>query len=101
MPAHGLNLNVGRRWRLLNPRSGRQVVLEAVPGVRYADRDTGEPMKVSGQLPPLSPSGLRLPWTEENLRFCPSCDQLVPTDLNYCPYERTRRLVSLGPVRRR
>jgi hypothetical protein len=26
-----------------------------------------------------------LAWTEENLRFCPSCEQLVPKDLNFCP----------------
>ncbi len=52
---------------LVSTATGREVVLEAVPGVRYVDRDTDEPMEVTGQPLPLSPSGSRLSSTEENL----------------------------------
>ncbi|MDQ6776975.1 MAG: hypothetical protein M3071_12350 [Actinomycetota bacterium] len=52
-------------------------------------------MEVTGRLLPLAPSPSRLPWTEDNLRFCPSCDQLVPKDLNFCPSDG-RPLSPLG-----
>lgn len=74
-------------WRLRSPVTGREVVLAAVAEVRYVDRETGAAMEVTGQLLPLDPSSSRLPWSEENLRFCPSCDQLVQKDLNFCPYD--------------
>lgn len=74
-------------WRLRHAASGREMVVAAKPGVRYVDRDDGQALEVTGQLLPLPPSPSRLPWTEENLRFCPSCDQLVPKDLNHCPYD--------------
>jgi hypothetical protein len=67
--------------------SGREVVVAAEPGVRYVDRYSGEQLEVTGRLLPLAPSPSRLPWAEENLRFCPACDQLVQKDLNYCPYD--------------
>jgi hypothetical protein len=61
-------------------------VIEAQPGVVYVDRETGEPLEVIAELLPLvSPSPL--PWSVRNLRFCPSCDQLVQKDLNICPYD--------------
>lgn len=34
MEAHDLNPHTGRRWRLVSTATGREVVLEAVPGVR-------------------------------------------------------------------
>ena len=74
-------------WRPRNPHGGREVVLAAEPGVRYVDRDSGEELEVAGRLLPLAPSPSRLPWSESNLRFCPSCQQLVPKDLNHCPYD--------------
>lgn len=76
-----------QRWRLHTAGSSREVVLPAEPGVRYIDRDTGEEMQITGRLLPLAPSPSRLPWSAENLRFCPSCDQLVQKDLNHCPYD--------------
>lgn len=87
MHAPDLNPDLGQRWRLVSPTAGREVVVEAGPGVRYVDRGSREPMIVTGQLLPLMPSPSRLVWTEQNLRFCPSCDQLVPKDLNFCPYD--------------
>lgn len=47
MEAHDLNPHTGRGWRLVSTATGREVVLEAVPGVRYVDRETGEPMEVT------------------------------------------------------
>jgi hypothetical protein len=87
MAQHPLSPDLPQRWRLRNAGSGREVVLAAEPAVRYVDRDTGEMMEITGQLLPLAPSPSRLTWSEENLRFCPSCDQLVQKDLNYCPYD--------------
>jgi hypothetical protein len=87
MPPNHLTPDLPQRWRLRTAHTGREVVLAAEPGVRYIDRYTGEEMEVTGQLLPLAPSPSRLPWAEENLRFCPSCDQLVQKDLNYCPYD--------------
>ena len=71
MEAHDLNPHTGRRERLVSTATGREMVLEAVPGGRYVDRENGEPMEVTGELLPLLPSGSPLPWTEENVRFLP------------------------------
>jgi hypothetical protein len=56
----------------------------------YVDRETGEAMAVAAKLLPLAPSASRLPWSVENLRTCPTCEQLVQQDLNYCPYDGRR-----------
>ena len=74
-----------QRYRLRNPASSREVVLEAEPDEIYIDRETGEELEVVGELLPLAPSDSRLPWAVENLRFCPWCDQLAQKDLNDCP----------------
>ena len=87
MAYDNVNPDLPQRWRLRNPKSGREVVVAASPGVRYTDRYGGDEMEVTGRLLPLVPSPSRLPWAEEQLRFCPSCDQLVQKDLNYCPYD--------------
>lgn len=55
------------------------------PGKVYVDRDTGEPLEVVGRLVPAPPSLSRLPWSPENLRFCPWCEELAQKDLNDCP----------------
>jgi len=80
-----------QRYRLRNPASGREIVIEAAPDEIYLDRETGEPMEVVGKLLPLVPSASRLPWAVENMRFCPWCDQLAQKDLNDCP-TCTRRM---------
>jgi len=85
-----------QRYRLRTPSSGREVLVEAEPGKVYRDRDTGEPLDVVGKVLPLAPSASKLPWAVENLRFCPHCDQLVPKDLNDCPYDG-RRMGPLSP----
>lgn len=85
-----------QRYRLRTPSTGREVLVEAEPGKVYRDRDTGEPLEVVGKVLPLSPTGSKLPWAVENLRFCPHCDQLVPKDLNDCPYDG-RRMGPLSP----
>jgi len=73
------------RYRMRNPSTGREVVIEAEPELIYRDRDTEEPLEVVGKELPLAPSQSRLPWAIENLRFCPCCDQLAQKDLNDCP----------------
>jgi len=90
-----LNPELPQRWRLRNPSSGREVVLTAQPGIRYVDRETGEELEVAGRLLPLAPTPSWLPWAVETLRICPTCEQLVQQDLNYCPYDG-RRLPPLG-----
>jgi hypothetical protein len=74
-----------QRYRLRNPSSAREVILEAEPGKVYLDRDTGEPLEVVGKLVPAAPSESKLPWMPETLRFCPHCQQLAQIDLNDCP----------------
>jgi hypothetical protein len=83
------------RYRLRSPSTGRELILEAEADRIYLDRDTGEPLEVSGKLLPLAPSESRLPWAVENLRFCPWCDQLAQKDLNDCP-TCGRRMGPLG-----
>jgi len=73
------------RYRMRNPITGREVVIEAEPQLSYRDRETEEPLEVVGMELPLAPSMSRLPWAIENLRFCPWCDQLAQKDLNDCP----------------
>jgi hypothetical protein len=84
-----------QRYRLRNPASGREIVIEAQPEEIYRDRDTGEELEVVGKLLPLAPSLSRLPWAVENLRVCPWCDQLAQKDLNDCP-TCGRRMGPLG-----
>jgi hypothetical protein len=74
-----------QRYRLRNPATGREIVMEAEPEEIYLDRETGEPLEIVGKMLPLAPSASRLPWAVENLRFCPSCGQLAQKDLNDCP----------------
>jgi hypothetical protein len=84
-----------QRYRLRNPASGREIILEAQPQEIYLDRETGEPLEVVGKLLPLAPSTSKLPWAVENLRFCPWCEQLAQKDLNDCP-TCGRRMGPLG-----
>lgn len=78
-------MTVRQKYRLRTPSTGRDIILEAEPGRSYVDRETGEPLEVVGKLLPLPPSESELPWAVENLRFCPSCDQLTQRDLGACP----------------
>jgi hypothetical protein len=84
-----------QRYRLRNPASGREILIEAEPGEIYRDRDTGEHLEVVGKVLPLLPSTSQLPWAVENLRFCPWCGQLAQRDLNDCPTCGRR----MGPLR--
>lgn len=68
-----------------NPASGRELLVEAYPDQIYLDRETDEPLEVVGKELPLAPSPSSLPFSVENLRFCPWCDQLAQKDLNDCP----------------
>jgi len=68
------------------PSTGREIIREAEPGRVYVDRETDEPLEIIGKMLPLAPSKSRLPWSVENLRFCPWCDQLAQRDLNDCPH---------------
>lgn len=78
-------MSINQRYRMRNPASGREIVIDADPDEIYHDRETGEPMEVVGKLLPLAPSPSKLPWSIENLRFCPWCEQLAQKDLNDCP----------------
>ena len=78
-------MSESQRYRLRNPASGREIILEADPDTSYRDRETGEDLEVVGKLLPLAPSKSRLPWAVENLRFCPWCGNLAQVDLNECP----------------
>lgn len=84
-----------QRYRFRAPSSGREVIIEAQPGHTYRDRDTGEALDVVGKLVPLAPSPSNLPWALENLRHCPSCDQMAQRDLNDCP-TCGRRMAPIG-----
>ena len=78
-------MSTKQRYRMRAPSTGREVVIEAEPEKIYLDRETGEPLEVVGKMLPLAPSSSRLPWSVENLRFCPWCDQHSQKDLNDCP----------------
>jgi hypothetical protein len=78
-------MSTAQRYRLRNQSTGREIVLEAEPEEVYLDRDSGEELEVVGKVLPLAPSGSRLPWAVENLRFCPWCRQMAQKDLNDCP----------------
>ncbi len=75
-----------QRYRMRAPKTGREIIREAEPGRVYVDKESGEPLEIVGKVLPLAPSKSRLPWTVENLRFCPWCDQLAQRDLNDCPH---------------
>lgn len=85
-------------YRFRAPSTGREVLIEAEPGVHYVDRDTGEELAPTGRLLPLAPSVSQLPWAVENLRFCNWCDQPAQKDLNDCP-TCGRRMSPLGTGR--
>lgn len=84
-PLKCAGVSANQLYRLRTPSTGREVLLEAIPGEIYRDRDTGEEMEIVGKLLPLAPDPSKLPWAVENLRFCPWCDQLAQKDLNDCP----------------
>jgi hypothetical protein len=78
-------MNPAQRYRLREPSSGREVVLEAKPDVIYLDQENGEQLEVVGEVLPLAPSDSKLPWAVENLRFCDCCGAMAQRDLNECP----------------
>jgi hypothetical protein len=88
-------VSTSQRYRLRNPATGREIVLDAEPGEIYLDRDDGDELEVVGKVLPLAPSTSHLPWAVENLRFCNWCDQLAQKDLNDCP-TCGRRMEPLG-----
>ena len=88
-------MSAQQRYRLRNPASGREIILEAQPEQIYLDRASGEPLEVVGKVLPLAPSTSKLPFSVENLRFCPWCEQLAQKDLNDCPY-CNRRMEPIG-----
>ncbi len=84
-----------QRYRLRNPATGNEIIVEAEPDRVYLDEDTGERLEIVGKVLPLAPSPSRLPWAVENLRFCNWCDQPAQKDLNECP-TCGRRMGPLG-----
>ncbi|MHB8235389.1 MAG: hypothetical protein ACYDHT_12120 [Solirubrobacteraceae bacterium] len=88
-------MDCSQRYRLRNPASGREILLEAEPGEIYLDRESNEQLEAVGKVLPLAPSCSHLPWAVENLRFCNWCDQLAQKDLNDCP-TCGRRMGPLG-----
>ena len=83
-----------------NPKTGREVIVEAEPDKIYRDRESGDELEVVAKLVPLAPSPSRLPFAVENLRFCNWCEQLAQRDLNDCPTcgRRMDPLPSAGDV---
>ncbi len=73
------------RYRMRTASTGRETIVEADPSRIYVDHETGETLEVVGRVLPLAPSHSKLPWSVENLRFCPWCRQLAQRDLNDCP----------------
>jgi hypothetical protein len=84
-----------QKYRMRAPSTGREVIIEAEPGVVYRDRNTGEELIPVAMLLPLAPTASELPRSVENLRFCNWCDQHVAKDLNDCPL-CGRRMDPLG-----
>lgn len=78
-------MSTRQRYRLRNPKTGREILLEAEPEQIYLDKESGDELEVIGKVLPLAPSSSRLPWSVENLRFCSWCEQLSQKDLNECP----------------
>jgi hypothetical protein len=93
-------VTTGQLYRLRNPVTGREVVMEAQDGETYLDRESREPLEVIGKVLPLAPSSSRLPWAVENLRFCPWCHQHAQKDLNDCPTCGRRMGPLTGPAGR-
>jgi hypothetical protein len=52
-------VSTSQRYRLRNPASGREIVIEAEPEDIYLDRESGEPLEVVGKVLPLAPSDSR------------------------------------------
>jgi hypothetical protein len=80
-----------QRYRLRAPASGREVVLaldHPLDGneAAYYDRVTGERLEVVSKLVPLADSPSNLPRTQDTVRVCPHCGELVEIDLSDCPY---------------
>ena len=78
-------MELGQRYRLREPSSGREVILEAKPDVVYRDESNGEELEVVGEILPLAPSQSKLPWAVEHLRLCNLCGAMAQRDLNECP----------------
>jgi hypothetical protein len=99
MPLYN-HLNPRRRplYRLRNDCRGRELPVPAEPGVLYVERETEDSPRVTGKLLALAPSPSALAWSIESLRVCPSGEQPVQTDLNYCLYDG-RRLSPLEGTR--
>ena len=76
---------LGQLYRLRNPSTGEETLLEAQPDVIYRDAESGEQLEVVGKLVPTAPTPSRLPWAVENLRFCNLCGAMAQRDLNDCP----------------
>jgi hypothetical protein len=81
-----------QRYRLRAPASGREVVLaldnppEDANSRAYYDRVTGERLEVVSKLVPLASSPSNLPRSQDTVRICPHCEELVELDLSDCPY---------------
>lgn len=88
-------MSIQQRYRLRNPKTGREIVFEAEEGEIYTDRESGERLEIVGKVLPMAPSPSRLPFAVENLRFCPWCQQMAQKDLNDCP-TCGRRMGPLG-----
>lgn len=82
-------MSTGQRYRLRNPSTGREVVIEIDEQLErediFRDRESGERLEVVGKVLPMVPSRSKLPWSVENLRFCPWCREMSQRDLNDCP----------------
>lgn len=83
------------RYRMRAPGSGREAII-TVEGTRreddigFYDHVTGERMEVVSRLLPDATSPSRLARSQENVRICPHCEELVERDLSECSVCRRR-----------
>ena len=83
------------------PASGREAIVSLegpspTDETGFYDQVTGERMEVVSKLLPDSSSPSRLARSQENMRVCDRCHELVERDLSECPFCR-RRLAALDP----
>lgn len=79
-------MNKSQKFHLRSAGYKRDIVATD-DGAKFVDRQSGTPFEPIGQVLPLAPTASNIPWSEENLRLCGcSREQLLPKDVNDCPY---------------
>ena len=77
------------------PSTGREVIIEAEPGVDYVDRETGEPLEVVARAAAARPDPLGAALGGREPPFLQLVRPARQKDLNDCPH-CGRRMEPLG-----